>query len=97
MFITALNSRDARTANGALSHSTSGSAILDYFFKCSVYRNRSQDEVNLDMVRIFNEDKLKALKVLLYNRLVTRKVKFTGGETEVVQKGRGKKMNSLRV
>lgn len=90
-FMSAVTSRDARTANGALSHSTSGSAILDYFFKCSVFRNRSQEDVNLDMVKIFNEDKFKALKVVLYNRLVTRKVKFTGGETEAVQKGQGQK------
>jgi len=90
MFINALNSYDTVTANGAVSHSTSGSKILDYFFKSGTYRGRDQSAVDMDLVYLFNEDALKAMKVVFYNRLVTRKI-VGYNETEAIQKGQGQK------
>lgn len=89
-FLTAAMSHDALTQNGALSHSTSGNFVLDYFAKCGSYRGRQQGDVNSDMAKIFGEDIPLALKTVFYNRMVTRKVK---GEvsTENVQKGQGQR------
>lgn len=89
-FTDALQTNDALTWNGAISHSTSGNAILDYFAKCGSYRNRTQAEVDADMARIFGEDETLAMKVVLYNRMVTRKCKGFVDETEM-QRGQGQK------
>lgn len=91
-FVNTIGSHDAQTWNGAVTHSTSGSYILDYFSKCGTYAGRSQDEVNGDMEKMFAEDEVLALKVLSYMRMVTRQVKIDGeNPTEKVQKGQGRK------
>lgn len=81
----------AYTQNGAPSLATSGSSCLDYFYKCGSYRNRDQQEVDSDMSRIFAEDSSLALKIVFYNRLVSRKVKGYNHESDTVQKGQGNK------
>lgn len=89
-FIKAMQTKDSFTWNGAVSHSTSGVTCLDYFAKCGSYRGRTIDEVNADMAGIFSEDVNTALKILFYNRMITRKV--NGFETtETVQRGQGQK------
>lgn len=98
-FMQAATSHDAQTVNGAVSHSTSGSSILDYFYKVGSYRGRSQEAVNADMGSIFGEDERLALKVVLYNRLITRR---PHGQ-DIVARGQGnrdefiKSLNWLRV
>jgi hypothetical protein len=87
-FINALTSGNACTWNGAVSNSTTGSSILDYFAKCGTYRNRSQNEVDADMASIFAEDPLMALKVVFYNRMITRKPVGIDSVTKV-QRGQG--------
>lgn len=89
-FLNSVSSNDARTRNGAVSHSTSGSNLLDYFGKAGSYRDRDISLVSADMASIFGEDETLAMKAVLYNRMVTRKI---GGElgTEKVQKGQGQK------
>lgn len=79
---------DTYTENGALSHSTTGSALLDYFSKCGTYRNRKAKEVAADMGALWNESPELALKIIFYNRLITRQNKGFSA-TENVQKGQG--------
>lgn len=88
LFITSLGKKDTITENGAISNSTSGKATLDYFAKAGTYRDREITAVHADVSRIFGEDKLLALKIVFYLRMITRKVKglFT---SEAVQKGQG--------
>jgi len=86
-FINAATSGDAYTWNGAQSNSTTGSKILDYFAKCGTYRNRPQDQVDADMASIFGENPELALKVVFYNRLITRKPNINS--VTKVQRGMG--------
>lgn len=91
-FLNAVMSKDTVTANGALSNSTSGNGVLDYFAKSGMCRGRSETDVNADMAKIFGENPLEALKVVFYNRMVTRRAKgINDGETENVQRGQGQK------
>lgn len=79
---------DTTTENGALSHSTTSSALLDYFSKCGTYRDRTLEAVFADMGALWHEDPLLALKLVFYNRLITRQTKgFL--QSEQVQKGQG--------
>lgn len=87
-FLQAATTHDSRTENRAVSHSTSGSLLLDYFSKCSSYRDRDYTAVSADISAAFGENPLQALKTIFYNRLITRKI--TGFYTsETVQKGQG--------
>ena len=87
-FLKAAYQFDTYTENGALSHSTTGSALLDYFSKCGTYRQRKAEEVAADISAIWDESPTLALKIIFYNRLITRQQKgFLA--TEKVQKGQG--------
>ena len=87
-FLKSLFRNDTVTENGALSHSTSGHAVLDYFTKSATARNRELAEVFADLQAAWNESPELALKVIFYNRMITRQVQgFV--ETERVQKGQG--------
>ena len=94
-FLNAMQSHNSSTWNGAVSHSTSGDSILDYFAKAGSYRNRTQSEVDADMASIFGEDEELALKAVLYNRMITRKCKGFVEETSL-QKGQGQKDEFLK-
>lgn len=87
-FISAVMSNTFFTENGAISHATTGSALLDYFSKCGTYRDRKQAEVNPDMDKIWAESPQLALMIIFYMRLITRR---TSGffSSETVQKGQG--------
>lgn len=89
-FLTAATQRDARTWNDALSHSTTGNTILDYFYRVGSLRGRSEEQVNADLAGIFAQDEELALKVVFYNRLITRRVKGFQA-TDTVQRGQGNK------
>lgn len=91
MFKNALTSKNTQTANGALSNSSSGSMVLDYFAKAGSYRNRSQADVSLDMHRIWGENPQLALRTIFYNRAVTRKPKTFGKASEQSHSGQGNK------
>lgn len=87
-FLTAVMQYNVYTENGAISHSTSGDALVDYFAKAGTYRDRLSDDVQADMSRIFNESPLIAMQILFYLRLITRSTKgFFASET--VQRGQG--------
>lgn len=79
---------DTTTENGALSHSTTGSALLDYFSKCGTYRDRSLKKVFATMGQLWSENPELALKMIFYNRMITRQKKGAVA-TERVQKGQG--------
>ena len=54
------------TENGALTHSTSGSKVLDMFGLGAAYRKRSDDDIILLFKNAYEEDPLLALKCLFY-------------------------------
>ena len=87
MFLQELTQKDTVTWNGALSNSSSGCSLLDYFAKCGSYRGRTLEEVAADMASIFGTDEDKAMRIVLYNRMITRKP--NGFDT--VQRGQGQK------
>ncbi|MEZ4884726.1 MAG: DUF2828 family protein [Chitinophagales bacterium] len=87
-FLTAVYQYDTYTENGAVSHSTTGSELLNYFSKSGTFRDRKLKEVFADMGKIWAESPKIALQIIFYNRLISRKVKgFV--ESEKVQKGQG--------
>lgn len=88
--ISALTSHDSLTENGAASHSTSGSSLLDYFYKAGSYRGRSENDVYADVSKAYAENPELTLKAIFYNRLITRKSKGDV-KTQNVQKGQGNK------
>jgi hypothetical protein len=68
----------AETWNGALSHASTGSALLDYWAKAGTYRGRDQSAVNADMKKIFADDERLALAVVFGVRLISRKPNVQG-------------------
>ena len=87
-FINSLYSYDTLTENGALSHSNSGSELLNYFAKAGTYRDRHSDNIYSDLVQMWTESPMLTLQVIFYNRLISRKIKGAVS-TESVQKGQG--------
>lgn len=67
-FVNAMTSHDARTANGAVTHSTAGSAVVDLFFQIGAVRGRDERTVEDIFTAAFGEDPLTAMKILFYNR-----------------------------
>lgn len=87
-FLTAVMQYDTYTENGAISHSTTGNALLDYFAKAGTYRDRELKAVFADIGAIWAESPLLAMQILFYLRMITRSTKGFF-ETETVQKGQG--------
>ena len=87
-FLKMLYKKDSFTENGALSNSTTGSACLDYFSKAGTFRSRALEAVMADVSRMWAESPDDTMKIIFYNRMVTRKQKgFV--TSEKVQKGQG--------
>lgn len=59
--------KDALTANGAVTRSTSGQSHLDLFAICGAARNAQDDVVRL-FVKAYAEDKALALRIMLWCR-----------------------------
>ena len=57
-----------RTENGAITHKTSGQALLDMFALGGAYRKRSDEDVILLFKNAYEEDPMYALKCLFYLR-----------------------------
>ena len=89
-FLQEIYKYDTYTENGAISHSTTGNALLDYFSKCGTYRERTLEKTFSDMGSIWSESPKIALQIIFYNRLISRKVKGDFS-TENVQSGQGNK------
>lgn len=56
------------TENGAVGYRTTGTALLDFNFKVSSYRGKSEDEITKDFMKVFYEDKVTAMKFLFFIR-----------------------------
>lgn len=89
-FINNLTVKNTVTENGALAHSSTGSALLDQFGKASSYikSDRTQNDVNIDMVAIWDENPELAMRMLFYWRMITRKNKSLYSDFPI-QKGQG--------
>ncbi len=87
-FLTAVTKYDTYTENGAISHSTTGSGLLDYFSKSGTYRDRELEASFSDMGRLWAESPKLTLKIIFYNRIISRKIEGAIS-TETVQKGQG--------
>lgn len=63
--LSALRTKDTVTENGAVSHSTTGTAVLDFFGKGGSVRGQDANAISL-FANAYKEDKTLALKVLFY-------------------------------
>ena len=90
MFLNQLTTKNTTTENGAISNSSTGSALLDQFGKVATYAlaKRSQNTIDSEMAAIWDENPELAMKALFYWRMVTRQNKGAL-KTETVQKGQG--------
>lgn len=82
MFLSALTKKDCFTENGAISNSSTGSALIDQFGKAANYRGRDYRDVANEQSLIWDENKEFALRFPFYLRMVTRKVKVNGTYVE---------------
>lgn len=91
------SSAETYSGNGSLKYSTTGNDFLDQFGSVSNYREiRTFDEISNDMSLLYSIDKQKAISMIMYIRMITRKVKFFDGtETTEVQKGQGLKHEAI--
>ena len=94
-FLNQLYRRYARTENGALSNATTGLVTLDYFANCGTYRNRELATVFADLQAMWRESPQQTLRIIFYNRLITRQIKG-GQSTEKVQHGQGNRSEFRR-
>ncbi len=67
-FTMAAQSCDTLTDNGAITHSTSGSACVDLFGNIGSMRNRSEGEIISMFSKALGENPLDALKILFWSR-----------------------------
>jgi hypothetical protein len=94
-FLNASTKKDTRTANGALSNSSTGSTLVDQFAKAGSHRERSMKDVDIDMARLWADSPIDTLRFTFYLRLITRRVAGFY-ETEEPQRGQGNKDESLK-
>lgn len=64
----AIQSNDAHTENGMVTHSTSGSAVLDMFFKMGGMRGQDESAIIDLFSNAYYEDSILAIKAMFYNR-----------------------------
>ena len=83
-----LYQKNTLTENGAISNSTTGSALLNYFSKSGTYRDRDLKSVFADISQMWDESPLDTIKVIFYNRMITRKSNGFHMSASV-QKGQG--------
>ena len=57
-----------QTENGAFGHSLSQSALVDFNFKISSYRNMSEEIIINDFMKAYNENKILAMRLLFFIR-----------------------------
>ena len=94
-FLHALHTHDTITENGALSHGSTGSAILAYFSKAGTYRDRKLEDVFADLSKMWAESPELTLRVIFYNRMITR-ASQGAFESEAVQAGQGNRSEFRR-
>ena len=97
-FVEALNCKPLTlTENGAVTMSTTLSALVDQFGKAGNYRLRDIATVFDEQALIWKENAEAALRFPFYLRMVTRKVKVNkDNETDKVQNGQGARDESFK-
>lgn len=91
------SSRFGLTENGALTHVTTESAIVDQFGKAGNYRHRPIEKAIEDQEDLWKEDPSMATCFPFYLRLITRKAKIGKNKTtENVQNGQGARDESFK-
>jgi len=89
-FLNVIFKENTQTENGAISNSSTGDVFLDYFSKAGTYRNRALETVFADISAMWNEDPKQAMKMVFYNRMISRSVKgFV--KSDNIQAGQGNK------
>lgn len=68
MFMNAMTTKDMLTENGMPTHSTSGSRVLDMFFKQGGSRTMSERELEVLFAGALGENPLLAIRSMFYNR-----------------------------
>lgn len=66
--LTALQTNDSRTYNGAVTHSTSGSALVDLFFLAGASRNVGDQEILNAWIKSVDAEPILSLQLLLWAR-----------------------------
>lgn len=87
------------TENGAFSFASAGSHLADQFGKVSTYRGRPIKDVFRDQSLLHGENPLDGLRMVFYNRMVTRTVDIPGEvtvKTEKTQAGQGQRDESFK-
>lgn len=88
---------DARTENGAIAHSTTGSTLADQFSKSGSHRDRSVSIVFAEQAQLDQKYGKWALRFVFYLRLITRIIKFfDGSKSTVTQRGQGNRDESYK-
>lgn len=92
-----MKSAETLSGNSSLKYSTSNNLFVDQYASISKYKApRPYDEVAKDMHLLYATDKVKAIKLLFYIRMITRTVQLPSGtKTESVQKGSGLKHEGM--
>ena len=89
-FMNAIKNYCGITENGAVSHSTTGKPLLDYFAKCGTYRDRDQADVDAQLSKMWADSPLFTLRLIFYVRMISRKsVSLSGEKCEQLQTGQG--------
>ena len=65
-FIDVMTEKDALTANGAVTNSTSHSANIDLFFLAGACRNESVDKIEKLLLKSYIENRLNTLKIIFW-------------------------------
>ena len=60
------NATKTFTENGAVAYKTSGSELLDFNFKITELRSKSEEEIIAEFIKVFYQDKILAIKYLFY-------------------------------
>lgn len=89
---------DTYNDKGALSYSTSGSALLDYFTKAGTHRGRFYADVVGDMEECWKESPALTVRMIFYLRAVVRKARgfYRSDETISGQGARDESRKAMR-
>ena len=64
--VNALQTNDSLTENGAVTHSSTGSAVLNLFFTAGASRNKSVADIEALLAHAFDENSAIALKIVFW-------------------------------
>lgn len=63
-----MNKKLQETENGALGYAKTQSALVDFNFRISSYRNMSEEAIFSDFMKAYNENEILAMRMLFYLR-----------------------------